>query len=41
VFAAQKNIEKPVDVVIKTALSFGGVNAALVYKYFKEGEAKL
>lgn len=31
---AMENVKKPIDVVVKTALAFGGVNAALVYKSF-------
>lgn len=38
---AKDNVAKPVDVVLKTCLAFGGVNSALVYKAYKGGEAKL
>lgn len=31
---AIKNVEKPVDVVLQTALAFGGINSALVYQSF-------
>lgn len=38
---AQKNIQKEVDVLVKTALAFGGVNSALVIKSYKDYNAKI
>lgn len=35
---AQGNVTKPVDVVVKTSLAFGGVNSALVFKSFKDAK---
>ena len=32
---AMDNVHKNVDVVLKTALAFGGINSALIYKSYK------
>ena len=37
---AKENVKKPVNVVLKNSLSFGGVNVALVFKAYNE-ESKL
>ncbi|CDW72602.1 3-oxoacyl-(acyl carrier protein) synthase ii [Stylonychia lemnae] len=36
---AQENVERQIDVVVKTCLAFGGVNSALVFKSFKEQQS--
>eukprot|EP00347_Sterkiella_histriomuscorum_P013040 403366246 len=38
---AMENVQKKLDVVVKTSLAFGGVNSALVFKAYKENQAKL